>query len=155
MTYKAPMTAERSCLRTQQELDGWLKDYNALVRKDGTIPPKATTTFMFNQIFVKGSEDYPKCKCGKCIAEHPNALKNISSAGTNFQIWQHRNDFLGSVVDWLKDISLPEEAICSTQPVLDQRGKGQSAHKLKAEEPKKKRNTKIVAQQSGRTAMIE
>ena len=66
------MTAEHSCLRTRQELDGLLKDYNALVREDGTIPPKAT--IMFNQAFEKGSEDDPKCKrCGKFIAEHPNA----------------------------------------------------------------------------------
>ena len=75
------MTASSAvCLILQETLFGLLKDYNALVREDGTIPPKATTTFMFNQTFEKGSEEDPKCKrCGKFIAEHPNN----SSAGNS------------------------------------------------------------------------
>ena len=89
------MTAEVSCLRTQQQLDGLLKDYNALVRKDGTIPPMATTTFMFNQTFVKGSEDDPKCKCGKFIREHPNAASSHTTSSN-----AKMNDELNSVVTY-------------------------------------------------------
>ena len=68
------MLASAVCLCTQETLDGLLKDYNALVREDGTIPPKPTTTFVFNQTFEAGSEEDPKCNCcGKYIAEHQSA----------------------------------------------------------------------------------
>ena len=66
------MLASAVCLLSQETLFGLLKDYNALVREDGTIPPKAT--IMFNQTFEAGSEEDPKCKrCGKYIAEHQSA----------------------------------------------------------------------------------
>ena len=73
------MLASAVCLCTQETLDGLLKDYNALVREDGTIPPKPTTTFVFNQTFEAGSEEDPKCNCcGKFIAEHPTRQPHLS-----------------------------------------------------------------------------
>ena len=98
------MLASAVCLGTREMLDGVLKYYNALVREDGTIPPKATTTFVFNQIFEAGRELKPKCNCcGKYIAEHQSAGKPVSA----LLMWKVE----GALPAWRRIIGLREKVV--------------------------------------------